>query len=139
MDPPSTDRLGKNQDIDCQPNSVVWIGQAPFWTYGQPSYREYSRAQENCQDLKPNVYSDCPSVLRKSYDKDCGRDYEKEGDCGNHSMTSNENVVLRQISEAISHSWSQKISFLGNKSAGILHTIVAHGLKVQSYEIREQE
>lgn len=72
-------------------------------------------------------------------DEDSRRNNDKERNCGDNTMASDEIVILRKSGKAITHPWSStgQIKLLVGLDSHL--TIVTHGSEVQPNKVGQQK
>jgi hypothetical protein len=55
VEQPSSNDLDPNQDIDGEPDAMMWIRQASLGANCHEAQDDDHRAQQKCEDLKPYV------------------------------------------------------------------------------------
>ena len=105
MNPPASNGLGEDQDVDCKTDSMVGIGQSPIRSHGDESKDKDDSDQGQCEDLEPDVKPEGPEgpSTVETRNHDCRGNEDKECDDGKNAMTEDEGMVFWQTRETVTH------------------------------------
>jgi hypothetical protein len=122
-DQTAADGLQQNHDVNGDSDSMVRVGEVARRAYRNKAQNEYDGGEANSKNLEVGVIFDrLAGALRVESDEEDGYwDDEEERESSQYTVAEDEAVVLCKSGEAIAHS------------------IVSHCLKVQPYEVGQEE
>lgn len=106
VEQPAPKNLDNDHHIDGQTDPMMRIGQAPSRTHRKPAQDKDHSGQEQSQDLAPDMQLEGPERIRTGVvSNEHHRKWYNphEHDRCDDGMSDDEGVVLRHVSEAVSH------------------------------------